>query len=136
MRKPSEFESHPTSFEEARSEGNYRAVCKHVVDGDTFDVFVDLGLGKYAYETIRLTSSSGILDTPEINKGTPEERERGLVARARVVELIEGKPVAIRTYRDTQTFGRYVAECYYLAGENEPAWIDLAETLRAEGLLK
>lgn len=134
MRKPSEFETHPASYTQARSVGCYRAVCKNVTDGDTFDAFIDLGMGKYAYDTIRLQG----LDTPEIfHPSSAAERIHGQAAMARAVELLLDKPILIKTYRDAETFGRYVADVTYFAVDrNVLSWPDLASTLRAEGFEK
>lgn len=136
MRKPPVFDQHPTSFEDARNFGYLRAQVPHVVDGDTFDVFVDLGLGKYAYEPIRLVGPGGAeFDAPEIfHPSAPAELQHGFEARNRVADLIEEKYVLVKTYRDRMTFGRYVANVLYydkgkLAG-------DLADLLTAEGLAK
>ena len=127
MRKPAEFRAHWMPFP---VDPEYRAVVKHIVDGDTFDVFVDLGLYDYAYATVRLAS----IDTPEVNSGTDEDKRRGRAAKARVSELILGKPVMLRTYKDTQTFGRFVAEVFYQGADG--GLYNLAETLEAEGHAK
>lgn len=118
------------SYEAARDAKYLRAFCRHVVDGDTLDAFIDLGLGKYAYDTIRLHD----VDTPEIfHPINSFERQHGLKARDRVVALILNKPIIIQTFKDVETFGRYVADVGYFDGRR---WIPLAETLRAEDLLK
>lgn len=130
MRKPIEFESHPVAYEVARSLEFYRAVCRNVTDGDTYDFFIDLGLNQYAYDTVRLYK----LDTAEIfHPSNPAERAHGMAARARVLELIDQKPVLLRSYRDAETFGRYVAEVYYLVNGIP---VSLADTLRSEGFAK
>jgi len=146
-RKPTEFAEHPASFSEAQAKGLCRAVCKHVVDGDTFDVLIDLGWNCYAYETLRLHD----VDTPEIFRPKSEaERDLGLKARYRVTELILDKPVLIRSFKDAETFGRFVADVYVLYGVEFPGpfivesilasdagtWISLAEILKAERLTK
>jgi endonuclease YncB( thermonuclease family) len=84
MRRPIEFQGFVLSYEQARNMGFFRGYCHHVVDGDTFDVLIDLGLGKYAYDTIRLYG----IDTPEINSGAPDERARGQLARQLTSSLI------------------------------------------------
>lgn len=134
MRKPVEFENHPATYDQARSAGCYRAVCKNITDGDTFDALIDLGMGKYAYDTIRLHD----LDTPEIfHPSNAAERIHGMAAKQRITELLLAKPILIKTYRDAETFGRYVADVTYFdfAG-NVLSWPDLASTLRAEGFAK
>lgn len=146
-RKPSEFAEHPASFGEAQQKGLCRAVCKYVTDGDTFDVLIDLGFNNYAYETIRLHD----VDTPEIFRPKSEdERDLGLKAKYRVTELIFDKPLLIRSFRDKETFGRFVADVYVLYDIEFPGpfvvesvlasdagtWLSLAEILKAEGLTK
>jgi endonuclease YncB( thermonuclease family) len=139
VRKPVEFENHPIGFETARTIGCYRAVCKNVTDGDTYDVFIDLGMNQYAYLTVRLRG----LDTAEIfHPSNLAERTHGLAAKARAEELILQKPVLIRSFKDTETFGRYVADVYYLWPNPMPtvgqgyAEVSLATTLREEGFAK
>ena len=48
-RKPSVLQDHPVDFADAKAAGLYRAVCQYVVDGDTADFLIDLGLYQYAY---------------------------------------------------------------------------------------
>lgn len=133
-RKPSEFVDHPVGYAYARDHGFFRAHCKHVTDGDTGDFYVDLGMGKYAYETIRLHD----FDTAEIfSPKSPAERKHGLEAKARVESLLLDKPCLIRTFRDAETFGRYVADVYFLVTtENAFTEVSLAETLGREGFEK
>lgn len=146
-RKPNEFQSHPASFGEAQAKGLCRAVCKYVVDGDTFDVLIDLGFNSYAYETLRLHN----VDTPEIFRPkSTEERDLGLKAKYRVTELIFDKPILIRSFKDKETFGRFVADVWVLyeiefpgpfaveaaLASDSGTWMSLAEILRIEGLTK
>lgn len=132
MRKPAEFENHPAPYELARQMGFFRAVCKNVTDGDTYDFLIDLGMGKYAYDTVRLHG----LDTAEIFHPTSAaERTHGLAAKERVTDLLLGKPVLIKTYKDVETFGRYVADVGIVTA-NPLTVSDLAEVLRSEGFAK
>ncbi len=127
MRVPTEFGNCPIKF----PGGTYRAFCQHVVDGDTFDVLVDLGFNQYAYVTVRLHG----VDCPEIFHPADEaERARGVEAQALTRSCIEGKPVRIVSYKDAVTFGRYVADVSYLGEDG--AWRDLAAELTAAGLVK
>jgi endonuclease YncB( thermonuclease family) len=128
MRKPSEFENHPAPFPAA---AEFRGFCHHVVDGDTLDVFVDLGFLQYAYVTVRLAD----VDTPEIfGTANVAERTRGLAAKKRLEELILQRPVLLRTRRDKTTFGRFVAEVYY--GLERGERLSAGDALRAEGMAK
>lgn len=122
-RKPSDFDNHPAKY----PTDTYRAVGRYVVDGDTFDVFVDLGFHHYAYETIRLRG----IDTPEIYRPkTDEERKAGYLAKAMVEELLTDSPLRIKTYKDKQSFGRYEADVFVYV---EDEWIDLADHMRKSG---
>jgi endonuclease YncB( thermonuclease family) len=108
-RRPPQFDNHPMPYP---AEMLFRGWCGHVVDGDTFDVLLDLGLNEYSYETVRLDGG----DAWEIYGA---EKEKGLLAKAFVEAAIMAKPVKITTRKDTQTFGRYVADCAY--------WVDGVE---------
>lgn len=101
-----------------------------MTDGDTADFFVDLGLNQYAYDTIRLYG----LDTAEIfHPSNAAEKAHGIAAKARATELIDQKPVLLKSYKDAETFGRYVAEVWYF---DVTTLTSLADTLRAEGFEK
>lgn len=135
MRKPAEFTNHPSSYAAAREHQFFRVHVTHITDGDTFDCFIDLGMGQYAYETIRLLDAN----TPELYSPVNlAERIHAQEARDRVDELILGKGCLIKTYRDKVTFGRYVAELKYPMYDiqNQLTWIDLASTLKAEELIR
>ncbi|MBA3678388.1 MAG: thermonuclease family protein [Sphingosinicella sp.] len=106
-RIPPEFAGHFLAFPEQPS---YRGVCTYVVDGDTMDCLVDLGFNSYRYITIRLRG----VDTAEINSGDPIERARAQEAKRFSMNAILGKHVELHTWKDSQTFGRYVADVYYL----------------------
>lgn len=108
----------------------YRAFGRHVVDGDTFDVLIDLGLNKYAYEAIRLRG----IDTPEIFRPNSEaEKELGLQAKVFVEDRILNKPLKIVTYKDKETFGRYECDVWFHDGTE---WQDLAVKLAEAGFTK
>lgn len=133
-RKPADFEKHPVPYEYAREKGFFRAWCHNVTDGDTFDFSVDLGMSKYAYEIVRLHA----FDTAEIfHPGSPAERAHGIEARTRAAALILEKPCLLKTFRDQETFGRYVADVYYIVSSTFGfTEISLADTLGREGFAK
>lgn len=125
-RKPSEFVDHPVPFSTLPT---YRAFCHHVVDGDTLDVLVDLGLNHYAYVPLRVQG----IDTAEIFKPrSPEERAAGLRAKTFLESMVLGKPVRIVTYKDGETFGRYVADVFF-QWSGSVLWASVADELRANG---
>lgn len=87
----------------------YFAKVIEVIDGDTIDVSIDLGFN--VLHTIRLRLNG--INTPETRTKNKEEKVRGLAAKARLKELIEGKIVKVKTEKDEQEkFGRYLAVVY------------------------
>lgn len=105
---------------------NYKAKVVRVVDGDTYDMEVDLGFGIRFQARFRLRD----VDTPETWRPKSDaEREHGERATARVKELIEGKEVTIYSHK-LGIYGRYSADVYLTGG------INLADLLREEGLEK
>jgi micrococcal nuclease len=112
--------------------GMYRAVARYVVDGDTLDCLVDLGFMVYAYATVRVAG----VDAPEVyHPSSPEERERGMRAKALVEGLLPpGRPVLLATAKDATTFGRYVAAVWYDLEPGPERWSLLADALLRAGL--
>ena len=104
------FVDHPAAFDAAGLAGVFRALCVAVVDGDTVDLVLDLGFRQYALVTVRLRG----VDTPEINGRTQDERVRAAAARDRAAALLLDKACLVRSFKDRQTFGRYVAHIWVL----------------------
>jgi micrococcal nuclease len=78
----------------------YKATVLRVVDGDTVDISIDLGLKIFTTQRIRLYG----INAPELR--TPE----GPAARQRLMELMPiGSEIIVRTVKDkTEKFGRYL----------------------------
>jgi len=90
----------------------YRATVHRIVDGDTFDLDVDLGFGVMMRQRVRLAR----VDTWEVRG---EERPLGLKAKERVEELMPpGTKVTMRTLKDKGKYGRYLAEIILASYEN------------------
>jgi len=84
----------------------YRAKVIKVVDGDTVDLDIDLGFSLSFTQRFRLYA----INAPEM-KG--ESKEAGKASKAFLEEMIKGKEVLIRTYKDEQgKYGRYMAYIY------------------------
>jgi micrococcal nuclease len=84
----------------------YLARVIEVIDGDTVDAEIDLGFSICHKIRIRLHG----INTPESRTRNKEEKAKGLAAKARLKELVEGKLVVVETQRDdTEKFGRYLA---------------------------
>ncbi len=87
---------------------SYDAYVYNVVDGDTFDCFVileDYGFRRYemTIERFRLLGCNAW----EVRG---PEREKGLLAKTRVEELILHKWVPIETKKKPGKYGRWLAE--------------------------
>lgn len=91
----------------------YHAVIAKVVDGDTFEIDIDLGLSIWVRnEKIRLYG----VNTPEVygvKKGSPEWIE-GKKASDFVKEILKkNDPVVVETMKDQKgKYGRYLAVLY------------------------
>jgi len=106
----------------------YRARAVRVIDGDTIRMEIDLGLSIRAEHSIRVRG----INTPELFSG--DDRARGRQATDDTEAWIASSnmgarwPFLIRTFKDTQTFNRYVADVYDAhTGES------LADYLRTKG---
>lgn len=82
----------------------YAAVVRRIVDGDTLDVDLDLGLRTWRHrERLRLAG----IDAPEVRG---PEREAGRAAADWLREQLPvGAEIVVETERDPDNFGRWVA---------------------------
>jgi endonuclease YncB( thermonuclease family) len=130
------FDNFPTSYENARQLGCYRAYCTRVVDGDTYDFICDLGLTVRVKVRVRLQG----FDTAEIfHPRNDAELQHGLEAKRLLEGWIGSGWCLIRTFRtksdtDVTTVGRYVADVYYYNGEGQ--WRDIKLLMHDAGLEK
>jgi len=84
----------------------YKAYVTDVYDGDTVTATVDLGFHTSVQVKIRLKD----IDAPELRG---EERNKGLLSKIRLEELILNKEVIVKTYKDKQEkYGRWLGEIY------------------------
>lgn len=97
----------------------YNAKILNVVDGDTFDLDVDLGFSVHKHVRVRVLD----VDTPE-SRG--EERELGKLCTEYARINFLGKTVKIRSYREsdeaydvyTDCYGRYLVFCEFDDGND------------------
>lgn len=87
----------------------YRATPLRVIDGDTVEFSVDLGLNVHRVEVLRLAN----IDTPEINSSDPAERADANRAKAHVhaaLFSVPGRTVIVRTEKPypTDKYGRWL----------------------------
>ena len=62
----------------------YKAQLIKVIDGDTLDVLIDLGFNISVKKRIRLFG----IDTPEIRTKDLIEKEKGLIVKNRLIEIL------------------------------------------------
>ena len=84
----------------------YKAVITDVIDGDTFDMDIDLGFHIHIHERVRLLG----IDTPE---KFGAEKDLGLIVKQYAINNFLGKEVIIKsekvdTAADTDSFGRWL----------------------------
>ena len=84
----------------------YKAVITNVVDGDTFDMDIDLGFHIHIHERVRLLG----VDTPE---KFGEEKQLGLIVKQFAEKEFLNKKVIILSEKadesaDTDSFGRWL----------------------------
>jgi len=105
----------------------YNAVITNVVDGDTFDMEIDLGFHVKVKERVRLLG----IDTPECRGD--EEKRAGLAVANWAKKKFADLKVKIKSEKGTDSFGRWLVyvvlpdgvgliEYYYRLGINK--WAD------------
>lgn len=93
----------------------YRATAYRVIDGDTWELDVDLGFRVSVRLMCRLQGYS----CPELSEvGGPE-------AALAVKELLTGRALLIRSYKDRQSFARWVVDVFVWT----TAWASVGELL-------
>ena len=105
----------------------YKGKVVKVVDGDTYDVLVDLGFAIFHKIRVRLKD----VDTPEVfgRDATVE----GRIASDFVKTLLLDKDVIIRTYKDrATTYGRWEADVQLL----EPLVLDWEMFVESKGAIE
>jgi micrococcal nuclease len=90
----------------------YKADLIRVVDGDTWDVRIDLGFKMTTEQRVRLAG----IDTPEIwrQKKDSEEYKKGMAASEYVKQRLaeHQNQFIIETTKEAGVYGRYLATIY------------------------
>ena len=79
----------------------YKAKLDRVIDGDTVDAYIDLGFDITIHKRIRLAG----IDTPESRSRDLEEKERGLAAKASLIELLKDGEFTLES-KEVGKYGR------------------------------
>jgi endonuclease YncB( thermonuclease family) len=84
----------------------YHATVDRVIDGDTYLLRLDLGFRASVTIPVRVRG----YNAPEM---TGVDRARGTLARATaVLFLSNAKVIVVETYKDTQSFSRWIGDVY------------------------
>jgi len=102
---------------------NYRCRPTRVVDGDTIYVQIDVGFRLTTAQSVRLLG----VDTPEINRGTTEQRAAGVAAREATTlwladHAVGDWPLRIATSK-ADSFGRWLGVVTSSDGDNLNEWL-------------
>ena len=112
----------------------YKATVRKIVDGDTVDVYIDLGFGVIlSDERVRIMG----IDTPESRTRDKVEKQLGLAAKKRLKELL-GKNCVLKTQiaRDGEDmrgkFGRVLGD-FNVYDSSKDRWAPVTSILVEEG---
>jgi micrococcal nuclease len=105
----------------------YKFKVTSVYDGDSVTGDIDLGFNIIMREQkIRLYG----INAPEL---IGEQRERGLLSRQRLKELVEGKEVILESFKDkAEKYGRWLGILHYYSADGITL-INANEQLISEG---
>ena len=109
----------------------YNAILDRVIDGDTVDATIDLGFDTWKKTRIRFYG----INTPESRTRDLEEKKRGLAAKKRVVELLNGCNVINLNSHGLGKFGRCLGELMIdmVDGKQKLTLVSLNQLLIEEG---
>ena len=86
----------------------YKIKLDRVVDGDTIDAYIDLGFDVSVKKRIRFMG----INTPESRTRDLEEKARGLAAKDRVKQLLEGANEITLQSHGVGKYGRCLGELF------------------------
>ena len=113
---------------------NYKIFLTKVVDGDTIDAEIDLGFDIKVKKRIRFAG----INAPESRTRDLEEKARGLAAKDRVKQLLEGcENIQLKSH-GVGKFGRCLGEIMLdkVDGSEKLTLVSLNELLIKEGHAK
>jgi len=110
---------------------NYKISVLKVVDGDTIDAEIDLGFDIKVKKRVRFMG----INAPESRTRDLEEKARGLAAKDRVKQLLEGcESIQLKSH-GVGKFGRCLGEIMLdkVDGQEKITLVSLNELLTKEG---
>ena len=110
---------------------NYKISPLRVIDGDTIDAEIDLGFDVKIKKRIRFMG----INTPESRTRDLEEKARGLAAKDRVKQLLDGCENITLNSHGVGKFGRCLGEIMLdmVDGSEKLTLVNLNELLIKEG---
>ena len=110
---------------------NYKISPVRVIDGDTIDAEIDLGFDVKIKKRIRFMG----INTPESRTRDLEEKARGLAAKDRVKQLLDGCDNITLNSHGVGKFGRCLGEIMLdmVDGQEKLTLVSLNELLIKEG---
>ena len=110
---------------------NYKISPLRVIDGDTIDAEIDLGFDVKIKKRIRFMG----INTPESRTRDLEEKARGLSAKDRVKQLLDGCDNITLNSHGVGKFGRCLGEIMLdmVDGQEKLTLVSLNELLIKEG---
>ena len=109
----------------------YKIKLDRVVDGDTIDAYIDLGFDVSVKKRIRFMG----INTPESRTRDLEEKARGLAAKDRVKQLLEGCSSIKLKSHGVGKYGRCLGELFIdvVDGQEKMTLESVNELLIKEG---
>jgi len=109
----------------------YKIKLDRVIDGDTIDAYIDLGFDVSVKKRIRFMG----INTPESRTRDLEEKAKGLAAKDRVKNLLEGTDTIILKSHGVGKYGRCLGEIMLdtVDGQEKLTLVSLNELLIKEG---
>jgi len=109
----------------------YKIKLDRVIDGDTIDAYIDLGFDVSVKKRIRFMG----INTPESRTRDLEEKARGLAAKERVKQLLEGCDNIQLNSHGVGKFGRCLGEILLdkVDGKEKMTLVSLNKLLVNEG---
>mgnify|MGYP003125880651 FL=1 len=109
----------------------YKVKLDRVIDGDTIDCYIDLGFDINTKKRIRFVG----INTPESRTRDLEEKKRGLEAKARLKEILEGADEIHLDSHGVGKYGRVLGNLHVDKVDNigSPTMINVNELLIKEG---
>lgn len=87
----------------------YKAKLIKVIDGDTIDAEIDLGFGVFLKQRIRLYG----INTPETRTKDLDEKELGLKAKDRLIELLPNEFIVETILNKRGKYGRVLGNVMF-----------------------